>query len=98
MRVTAFFQRRIRRARSASSIWGSQRLSSCQLARELVEVLPESDREAGRVGRAEGRGLGHHRAHDRNAQDVGLELHEGVIHHHAAVDLQLGQGNARRRR
>ena len=62
---------------------------------ELVEVGPEPDREPCGVGRAERRRLGDDRTHDRHTEDVGLELHERVVRDHAAVDLQLGEVDAR---
>ena len=58
--VTASFQLRTRRSRSAGSIFGSHRLSSCQFARRPSRS-PETDRESRSIRRAERRGLGHHR-------------------------------------
>ena len=57
-------------------------------------VRPEPDGQAGRVGGAERGGLGHHRAADRHAQDVGLELHGQVVGGHAAVDLEHVEADA----
>src|SRR5215467_1758411 len=45
----------------------------------LFFALPEVDGQAGEVGGAERGRFGDHGAHDRNAQDVGLELAEEVI-------------------
>ena len=61
---------------------------------EVVDVLPEPDREPGRVGGAERRGLGHLRPDHGHLQAVGLELHQQVVVDHAAVDLELLQLDA----
>ena len=46
--------------------------------------------QAGQVGRAQGCRLDHPGAHHRNAEQVGLELHEQVVDAGAAVHAQLG--------
>src|SRR6516162_8493974 len=51
-------------------------------------VPPEADRQAGGVAGAQRGGLRHHRTADRNAQDVGLQLHAQVVGRDAAVHLQ----------
>src|SRR6266545_67388 len=61
---------------------------------EVVDLLPEPDGQARRVGRAERRGLRHGRPDHRHAEDVGLELHQEVVVDHPAIDLQLLQGDA----
>ena len=40
------------------------------------------------------RGLGHHRAHHRHAQNVGLELHQQRVVDHAAVNFERGKLHA----
>ena len=66
---------------------------SCGRARP---VPPQNaGREAGRVGRAERGRLDHLRAHHRHVEDVGLELHQELVDHHAAVGAQLLDGDAR---
>src|ERR671931_885211 len=62
---------------------------------DVVLAGPEPGRQAGRVGGAERGGLGHRGPDDRDAEDVGLELHEQVVADHAAVDLQRLQVDAR---
>src|SRR6266508_588807 len=61
---------------------------------EVVDLLPEPDRQARRVGRAERGGLRHGRPDHLHAEDVGLVLHHEVVVDHAAVDLQLLQRDA----
>ena len=61
---------------------------------QVLDLRPEADRQAGGVGRAEGRRLGDLRPDDRHAQDVGLELHQHLVEHHAAVDLEGRQRDA----
>src|ERR1700683_792669 len=54
---------------------------------QLVGVPPEPAGQAGRVGGAEGGGLRDDRAADRNAEDVGLQLHGQVVGGYSAVYL-----------
>src|SRR6266542_3370551 len=61
---------------------------------EVVDLLPEPDGQARRVGRAERGGLCHGRPDHRHAEDIGLELHQEVVVDHPAVDLQLLQRDA----
>src|SRR5213075_570686 len=63
--------------------------------RQLVARLPQIDRQAGKVGRAERRGLQHLRPHYRHAEEIGLELHQEIVGRRAAVDAQLGEPFAR---
>src|SRR5580704_16807932 len=53
----------------------------------LVGVPPEPAGQAGRVGGAEGGGLRDDRAADRNAEDVGLQLHGQVVGGYSAIYL-----------
>src|SRR3954451_8911010 len=62
---------------------------------QILLVTPEARREPGRVRRAERGRLGHLRPDDRHAEEVGLELHEQIVLHHAAVDLQRLERDAR---
>src|SRR3954465_399782 len=64
----------------------------------LAQVLllgPEAGREARGVRGAQRRGLRHDGPDDRHAEQVGLELHEQLVLHHAAVDLQRLEIDAR---
>src|SRR6202451_1752140 len=61
---------------------------------ELVRIGPESGGQARGVRRAERGGLRHDRTADRNAQDVGLQLHGEVVRGDPAVDLQHFQVHA----
>jgi hypothetical protein len=45
----------------------------------------------GGVGGAQGRRLGDLGTHHVHAELVGLELHQHLVGHHAAVDLEFGQ-------
>src|SRR5262249_5211528 len=56
---------------------------------DLLFAPPEVDGQTGQVGRAERGRFGDHRAHDRDAPDVGLALAEEVVARRAAVDAQL---------
>ena len=49
---------------------------------------PRTHGQAGGVGGAERGGLGDGRADDRDAQEVGLELHQGLVVDHAASTLR----------
>src|SRR5262249_13659715 len=59
------------------------------LGGDLFFALPEIDGEARQVGGAEGRCFGYHGAHDRNSQNIGLELEEEVVASRAAVDAEF---------
>src|ERR1044071_1671408 len=75
-----------------------RRLPALVLGPVLAQVLlvaPEARREPGRVRRAERGGLGHLRPDDWHAEQVGLELHQQVVLHHAAVDLERFERDAR---
>src|SRR5262249_52070383 len=62
---------------------------------DVVLAGPEAGREARRVRRAERCRLGDDRPDDRNAEQIGLELHQQVVGDHAAVDLQRLELDAR---
>src|SRR2546426_6417449 len=49
--------------------------------RDLVARFPQVDGEAGEIGGAERRGLQHFRPHHRDAEQVGLELHQRSEEH-----------------
>src|SRR5690606_26316759 len=59
---------------------------------DLVLVAPEPHGQARQVGGAQRGRLEHLRADDRDARDVGLELHEEVVAGGTAVDPQLVEG------
>ena len=89
VRATAFCHWRVAGRRAARRPTAAP--SACRLVpvlAQLVGVLPEADREAGRVRRAERRGLGDDRPADRDAEDVGLDLHAQLVGGDAAVDLE----------
>ena len=74
-----------RRATSA----GSNPRRARQLAATSRGRRPEAGAEAREVCGAQRRGFGDLRAHDRHAQQVGLELHQQVVGRRAAVDAQF---------
>ena len=55
---------------------------------QLVDVLPDAERQAREVRRAEARRLRRVGADDRHVEDVGLELHQEIVLRRAAIDLQ----------
>ena len=59
-------------------------------------VGPETDAESGEKCRAEGGGFGLGRAVQRQVQEVGLELQEGVGASHPAVDAEARSSGRRR--
>src|SRR5450631_3236569 len=64
------------------------------LAPVLAQVLhlrPEADGQAGCVGGAERCRLSNGRSHHGHAENVRLELHQGLVVDHAAVHLERGQ-------
>ena len=61
---------------------------------QIVEVLPEPDGEPGRVGGAERGRFGDDGADDRDAEHVGLQLHQGVVDRRAAVHLEHFEADA----
>ncbi|CRK50344.1 hypothetical protein RHCRD62_110024 [Rhodococcus sp. RD6.2] len=61
---------------------------------DVVLGVPVPDGQACGVGGAERGGLVDDRPDDGNVEDVRLELHEGLVEHHAAVDLERGEGHA----
>src|SRR6476620_5485553 len=60
---------------------------------QLVGVLPEPRGQTCSVGGAQGSGLGDLGLGDRNAEDVGLQLHAEAVRRDAAVDLQALQAH-----
>jgi len=54
-------------------------------------IVPEGDRQPGEVGGTEGRGLGDARTHDRDPEQVGLELQQQVVCGSPAIDPQFTQ-------
>src|SRR6267142_1878963 len=63
--------------------------------RDLLARFPQVDGQAGEIGGAERRGLEHLWPHYRDAEQVGLELHQQVVRGSPAVDAQLGELLAR---
>src|SRR5437016_11596437 len=55
---------------------------------EVVMRLPEADAEAREQPRAERGGLEHARARDRDAEQVGLVLHQPVVGGRAAIHFE----------
>src|SRR6266542_4906103 len=55
---------------------------------ELLRRCVDLETEAGGVGGSQGRRLAHGRTHDRDAEHVGLKLHEKVVARGATVDLE----------
>ena len=62
--------------------------------RQFLGALVHARGQARQVGSAQGRGLHAGRAHDGNAQQVGLELHEQVVDAGAAVHAQFAHRRA----
>ena len=58
---------------------------------EALQPPEEAVSQARQAGRAERRGLGHHRAFDRDVQGIGQGLQQPVVGDHAAVDPQRVQ-------
>src|SRR6056300_229500 len=61
------------------------------LATEFFTVFPKADCKTCRVSGTYSGRLCHQRPHHRNAQDVCLELHQGLVLHHATIHLELGE-------
>ena len=61
------------------------------MTRERFSGAPEADRQPREVRRAERRRLGHLRAHDCDAEQVGLKLQQRVVHRCPAIHSQLRQ-------
>src|SRR5690606_13498836 len=61
------------------------------LAAQLFQAAPEAGRQTSQVGGAQRGGFLHARAFDPGAEQVGLELHEEVVGHRAAVHPQRAQ-------
>ena len=62
-----------------------------ELVFQLVRALPEADGQTGQEGGAHGGGLDAGRTHHRGVHHVGLELHQEVVGHGAAVYLEGSQ-------
>src|SRR5690606_30394146 len=61
---------------------------------DLVLAAPQAYRQPGEVGGAKRGGLGDLGAHHGDADEVGLDLHEGVVARGAPVDAQLVKDQA----
>ena len=57
-------------------------------------VIAGSDSETGEEGGTHGRGFRDHRAIDRYAENIRLELHQEIVGHRAAIDLERFQGDS----
>ena len=57
---------------------------------QFLRALVNACAQTGQVRRPQGGGFNHLGAQHRNAQQVGLELHQQVVHTGPAVDAQLG--------
>ena len=64
------------------------------LLREFVQPGVQAGVQAGQVGRAQRGGFDHGRPHHRDAQQVGLELHQQVVDAGAAVHPQFAHRHA----
>ena len=64
------------------------------VAGDVGQVFPVADGQAGQIGRAQGRRFGDDGPADRGVENVGLELHQAVVHRRAAIDLEHGQRQA----
>src|SRR5215213_3758973 len=62
---------------------------------QVLDLRPEPDGEAGRVGRPERRRLRDFRPNHRNTEDVRLELHQQLVVDHPAVNLEGRQLDTR---
>src|SRR5690606_34437177 len=58
---------------------------------KIFDLLPESNSQTGCIRSAEGGGFCDSRANHGNTQDIGLELHQGLIEDHTAVNLKGSQ-------
>ena len=68
-----------------------RRARRARFARSSSSELPEADGEPRRVGGAERGRLDHGRPHDRQPENVGLDLQQQLVGGHAAVDAQRRQ-------
>ena len=66
------------------------RIGRAQLA-NFFRATPEAYGEPGQVRSAERGGLTDRGTYDGHAKQVGLELHQQVIHGRAAIDAQLAE-------
>ena len=94
-RVTAFFQKPYMRLRRAFVHLRLPGLVHGPLRAQVFHVREEADRQARRVCRAQRGGLLHRRAHHRAVQNIGLELHQQLVLHHAAIGAQHAQRTRR---
>ena len=63
-------------------------LISLPIPTELVSIFEKADCQARGVTGAEGRGFIHSRTHHGLTQNVGLELHQKIVHYHSTVHAQ----------
>ena len=56
---------------------------------------PEADRQSRQIGGAQRGRLGHRRPHDRRTEQIGLDLHQCIVHGGAAIDAQLADRDSR---
>ena len=61
--------------------------------RDLLPAFPHAHRKAGQICRAHGGGFRHGRTHHRDAEHVGLELHQKAVSTCAAVRAHLRERN-----
>ena len=87
-RSTAFCQRARRSARSVALHLRLKAHIALSFRAQRFGAGPEARRQPGEIRRAQRRRLCHPRPHHRNAQHVGLELHQQIVHRRAAVDAQ----------
>ena len=73
---------------SPRSIAGRNSRSSAQFFVDILEAVPVADGKAGEIRGAERGGFRHHRAPDRDVQQIGLELQQHRVGRRAAIDLQ----------
>src|ERR1700738_5102106 len=55
---------------------------------EFVDVFKKTDRQAGGVGSAQGRGLFYRRTYDWRVQNISLELHQKIVRYHSTIYSQ----------
>src|SRR5882672_1936048 len=74
---------------------GFESLLSALEGVDVLNVSPNSGAQARQVCGSEGCAFRHRRADHRNAEDIGLKLHEGVVGSSAAIDAEFAQSGAR---
>ena len=60
---------------------------------QLIQVLPEADRQTGQVRRTQCGDFADFRALNACAENIGLELHQEVVGYRTAIDAQGMQTN-----